>query len=404
MDSAWIRRGYQERENNKQIDITDRLSNLAYMIRNIIPKRHKFIILVFALCLSLGWLTADELDDKMQQLRQIEQQIDTIQKKAKQAEQKKQKTQSELQVSQKLKAEAEQKASLLKKKETVVYDSLQAVIQRVQTNEEKIADLKKNANFEFLRLFYIDQQDQFVAKATPDKFLLSLMISITQQKIRDLTNYHQQLVKTEEQRRKEYLTVKSSRIQQFKKSQQYQKKIVSLNKQTKKLEQEKMSYDQQIAQLKKDAAELETLIARLSALSGKQSKSYQFSGPRIPWPVKGKIIRDFGEESRGNNTSVISNGIDIAVPEGTSVKCIEDGEVVFSERYGGQGKLIIVDHKNGFFSVYAYNSELLVSKGASVKKGQVIAKSGKTGSAQQPSLHFELRKDGRAVNPLNYLE
>ncbi|HOV16284.1 MAG TPA: peptidoglycan DD-metalloendopeptidase family protein [Candidatus Cloacimonadota bacterium] len=404
MDSAWIRRGYQERENNKQIDITDRLSNLAYMIRNIIPKRHKFIILVFALCLSLGWLTADELDDKMQQLRQIEQQIDTIQKKAKQAEQKKQKTQSELQVSQKLKAEAEQKASLLKKKETVVYDSLQAVIQRVQTNEEKIADLKKNANFEFLRLFYIDQQDQFVAKAAPDKFLLSLMISITQQKIRDLTNYHQQLVKTEEQRRKEYLTVKSSRIQQFKKSQQYQKKIVTLNKQTKKLEQEKMSYDQQIAQLKKDAAELETLIARLGALSGKQSKSYQFSGPRIPWPVKGKIIRDFGEESRGNNTSVISNGIDIAVPEGTSVKCIEDGEVVFSERYGGQGKLIIVDHKNGFFSVYAYNSELLVSKGASVKKGQVIAKSGKTGSAQQPSLHFELRKDGRAVNPLNYLE
>jgi septal ring factor EnvC (AmiA/AmiB activator) len=193
-------------------------------------------------------------------------------------------------------------------------------------------------------------------------------------------------------------------VQEVKKSQKFQKQIANLQTQTQKLDKEKAGYEKQLTQLKKDASELESLVSRLSASGGKKVNNYKFSGKTIPWPVRGKVIRDFGEESRGGTTTVVSNGIDIAVAEGTNVTAVDDGEVVFSDRYGGQGKLIIIDHKNGFFSVYAYNNTLSVAKGAKVKKGQVIAKSGKTGSALQPSLHFELRKDGRAVNPMNYLE
>lgn len=370
----------------------------------MLGRLNKIIIICLALFLTAGFLLSDELDDKMQQLRQIEKQIDVMQQKARQAEQKKKKAQSDITASQRLKTEAEQRAASLRKKEEVVQDSLQAAAYRVQSNEDKIEELKKTANNEFLRLFYIDQQDMFIAMEAKDKFLLSMLISLTQKSIANLTEYHRELIQTEEERRHEYLVVKGSRIQEFQKSEQYKKKIVNLNQQTKKLEKEKLGYEQQVSKLKKDAAELETLVAKLTAASGRQNNTYQFSGKRIPWPVRGSVIRDFGEESRGNNTSIINNGIDIAVAEGTSVKCVEDGEVVFSERYGGQGKLIIVDHKNGFFSVYAYNSELLAGKGSSVKKGQTIAKSGKTGSAVQPSLHFELRKDGRAVNPMNYLD
>ncbi|MDD2683194.1 MAG: M23 family metallopeptidase, partial [Candidatus Cloacimonetes bacterium] len=118
----------------------------------------------------------------------------------------------------------------------------------------------------------------------------------------------------------------------------------------------------------------------------------------------GKIIRNFGQETRSYGTSVVSNGIDIAVREGTNVVAVDDGEVIFSDRYGGQGKLLIIDHKNGFFSLYAYNSDLLAARGATVKRGQVIAKSGMTGSASEASLHFELRKDGKAINPVPYFE
>jgi len=137
---------------------------------------------------------------------------------------------------------------------------------------------------------------------------------------------------------------------------------------------------------------------------GKEPSTYQWTGKKIAMPVRGKIIRSFGQETRSYGTSVVSNGIDIAVKEGSSVVASDDGEVIFSDRYGGQGKMIIIDHKNGFFTLYAYCSELLASRGAKVKKGQTIAKSGATGSASEPSLHFELRKDGKAINPLPYLE
>jgi len=389
---------------NKQIDSKDRLVNLDYMVKILYYIAYKTLFIALVTVLLTGYLQADELDDKMQQLRQIERQIEEVQQKARQAEQKKKKAQSDIASSQKAKLQTDKLVTDLQKKEAAVQDSLQAARERVSSNEEKIADLKELANHEFLRLFYIDRHDKYVVRETGDKHLLSILISLTARGISDLTEFHKQLILTEEQRRNEFYRVRSSRVKESKKSVQYGKKIQTLSQQAKKLEKERQTFEQQISKLKKDAAELESLIARLAAESDRALNTYQFSSKRIPWPVRGQIIRQFGEEYRGNNTSVISNGIDIAVPENTSVTVVDDGEVVFADRYGGQGKLLIIDHKNGFFSVYAYNNELLVSRGANVKKGQTIAKSGKTGSASQPSLHFELRKDGRAVNPLSYLE
>jgi len=192
--------------------------------------------------------------------------------------------------------------------------------------------------------------------------------------------------------------------QESSKKVQYDKQIKNLASQTQQLTKEEKKLQDQINQLKKDSASLESLINQLMAQQGKEPSTYKFTGKKIAWPLRGKIIRSFGQETRSYGTSVVSNGIDIAAPEGTSVVAADDGEVIFSDRYGGQGKMIIIDHKNGFFTLYAYCRELLAGRGAKVKKGQVIAKSGMTGSASQPSLHCELRKDGRAINPTAYLE
>jgi septal ring factor EnvC (AmiA/AmiB activator) len=358
-------------------------------------------------CLVLilaGWLAADDLDDKMLQLRQIEKQIDVIQQKARKAEQQKKQTQNELNTSQKTKVQIDKNVFQLRKAEEVVEDSLQAISQRVENNENRIINLTDLFNNEFLRLYYIDKQNKYVSKDIQDNYLLSVLIGLTSNKVSNLSEYHQELLIDQETRRNEYIRIKSSRTKESRKSEQYKKKIQNLSYQATKLEKEKQKYDQQVSKLRKDASELEALIRKLTAQTDRGQNTYRFSGNKIAWPVRGTIIRDFGEESRGNNTSIINNGIDIAVPEGTSVKAVDTGEIVFSDRYGGQGKLVIIDHKNGFFSVYAYNSELLAIRGSTVSKGQTIAKSGQTGSAIQPSLHFELRKDGRAVNPLNYLE
>ncbi len=365
---------------------------------------YRFLITCIIVCLSMSFVFADEVDDKMMELRQIEKQIDIIQQKARQADQKKQKAQKDINSTRKNKTQVDQKVLNLQHKEAIVQDSLEAISERVQGNEDRLHEMKRLGNTEFLRLFYIDMQDKYVAKETKDKYLLSMLISMTVKGINDLSDFHRELVQTQEERRSEYFQVKYVRTKEAKKSQNYQKQIVNLTKQATSLEKEKKSYEDQVSKLKKDAAELEGLISRLTANTNKKTNNYKFSGKTIPWPARGTILREFGEESRGNNTSVINNGIDIGMPEGTSVKSIDDGEVVFSDRYGGQGKLLIIDHKNGFFSVYAYNRDLLAAKGTMVKKGQVIAKSGKTGSATQPSLHFELRKDGRAVNPMNYLD
>jgi septal ring factor EnvC (AmiA/AmiB activator) len=365
---------------------------------------NKRLITGCLILLAAGFSFADELDDKMLQLRQIEKQIDIIQQKARKADQQKKQTQNELNTSQKTKVMIDKNLSQLRIKESVVEDSLQAVSRRVDSNESRIDNLKQLFNNEFLRLYYIDKQNKYVSKDIQDNYLLSVLIGLTSNEVSDLSAYHRELLMDQENRRNEYNKIRSNRSTEAKKSDQYKKKIQTLFKQATKLEKEKQGYAAQVSKLKKDASELEALVSKLTAQTDRSQNTYRFSGNKISWPVRGTIIREFGEESRGNNTSIINNGIDIAVSEGTSVRAVDSGEVVFSDRYGGQGKLVIIDHKNGFFSVYAYNSELLVSRGGTVSKGQVIAKSGQTGSAIQPSLHFELRKDGRAVNPISYLE
>ena len=117
---------------------------------------------------------------------------------------------------------------------------------------------------------------------------------------------------------------------------------------------------------------------------------------RFRWPVRGRILKAFNSD--GND------GIDIAARPGEAVHCAADGVVTYAgEELQSYGKLILVRHADGYVSVYAGNSELEVAEGDTVKRGQIIAKSGQTGAAATPRLHFELRKDGKPVDPTKQL-
>ena len=113
------------------------------------------------------------------------------------------------------------------------------------------------------------------------------------------------------------------------------------------------------------------------------------------WPIKGRVLKSFSPSR--------NKGIDIAGKRGQPVKATEAGKVV----YGGQGligfgKLLIIMHNNDYLSAYANNSRLLVNEGQHVEKGQVIAEVGGVG-IKRMSLHFEIRKKGKPVNPLKLL-
>jgi murein DD-endopeptidase MepM/ murein hydrolase activator NlpD len=118
--------------------------------------------------------------------------------------------------------------------------------------------------------------------------------------------------------------------------------------------------------------------------------------PEFRWPARGRIIEGF---SSGGN-----DGINIAVPEGTSVKAAESGVVAYAgSELKGYGNLVLIRHPNGYVTAYANNKELDVKRGDSVKRGQIIAKSGQSGNVSSPQLHFELRKGSTPVDPTSYL-
>ncbi len=124
------------------------------------------------------------------------------------------------------------------------------------------------------------------------------------------------------------------------------------------------------------------------------------NGPSFRWPVRGRIVSGFGDKPSGKR----NDGINLAVPEGTSVKAAEDGVVIYSgNELKGFGNLLLVRHSGGWVTAYGHNSELLVRRGDTVRRGQVIARAGATGSVTQPQVHFELRQGSRPVDPQPYL-
>lgn len=118
------------------------------------------------------------------------------------------------------------------------------------------------------------------------------------------------------------------------------------------------------------------------------------------WPVKGRVVSGFGSNIGGKG----NDGIDISVPRGTAVKAAENGVVIYAgDGLKEFGKTVLVRHGSGLVTVYGHLNDINVSRGANVKRGQSVGTSGMTGSAKQPQLHFEVRKNTSPVDPMTYL-
>ncbi|MGA7788806.1 MAG: M23 family metallopeptidase, partial [Xanthobacteraceae bacterium] len=148
------------------------------------------------------------------------------------------------------------------------------------------------------------------------------------------------------------------------------------------------------------SARLATPSAPVAADNPIKTQEAASALPSFRWPVRGRIIAAFGPKPNG----LQNDGINLAVPEGTPIKAADDGVVAYAgNELKGYGNLVLVRHANGFVTAYANASEILVKRGESVKRGQVIAKSGETGNVTSPQLHFEIRKGATPVDPSQYL-
>jgi len=143
---------------------------------------------------------------------------------------------------------------------------------------------------------------------------------------------------------------------------------------------------------------LETEIARQRAMFDRKKG-------KLIWPVRGKIGSYFGKQKHPQfDIYTYNQGIEILVEEETPVKAVSSGLVEYAEWQKGYGKLVIISHPGGYYTLYGHLSEILLSVGQKVQEGETIALSGNTGSVEGPSLFFAICKGNHPLNPLDWLE
>ncbi|HXY54524.1 MAG TPA: peptidoglycan DD-metalloendopeptidase family protein [Nitrospirota bacterium] len=125
---------------------------------------------------------------------------------------------------------------------------------------------------------------------------------------------------------------------------------------------------------------------------------------RLPWPLDGPVITRFGMQPHPQyGITVFRRGIEIEAHEGEAVRAVSDGQVAYADWYKGYGKLVIIEHGNGFYTLYGNLSRLDLKKGDHVIRGQLVGLAGDTGSLKGSKLYFEIRQNGEAQDPLAWL-
>jgi len=172
----------------------------------------------------------------------------------------------------------------------------------------------------------------------------------------------------------------------------------------KKLREEKTAQQELLQELEQSAKSLQETVDALI----KKKKSFfgdfeKFKG-KFSWPVHGEVVTSFGRQKNENESTVIfSKGIEIGAGQGTDVKAVYGGNVLFADWFKGYGQMVILDHGDGYYSLYAHLSQVMVSVKERVQEGQKIGKVGDTGSLKGPALYFEIRYHGEPQDPMVWL-
>lgn len=173
------------------------------------------------------------------------------------------------------------------------------------------------------------------------------------------------------------------------------------------------STERRLAELERDENELTGLVDRLER-ERKAAEALAASLPtegtlspdargQLDWPTPGRLIYSFGEQPNDDGTVILRQGIGIAAAEQTPVTAVETGTVVFAQPFLSYGPSVILSHGGGYYSLYLFLSEMLVTPGESVTRGQVIGRVGGADTPEGPHLEFQIRENMRVVDPLPWL-
>ena len=167
--------------------------------------------------------------------------------------------------------------------------------------------------------------------------------------------------------------------------------------------QDMMEDRRQLQALLQKVARASTSLAAAPSYVPLPNSGEKFSSRRgrLPWPTQGRITHGFG--STQVEGQLQWNGVMIGANAGQQVQAVHYGRVVFADYFRGQGLLVIIDHGEGYLSLYAHNQNLFKKAGDAVKAGEAIASVGNTGGQNEAGLYFEIRYQGKAINPADWL-
>lgn len=322
-----------------------------------------------------------------EQLHQIQQELDVATAELKNIESQRIATENEIVKNEKLLKEAEAR---LKAREAVLY--------------KRVRDIYINGRLSYLDVIIGAKNfNDFANRLELLKRIIDADISLL-----DAIKEERQLILT----KKEQLEKDRAKIVELQKQAEAKRAVI----QTKKDEQqallakataERDAAMQAYQELQAASNQIKEMIQariRQQQNQGSSGGSYVQGTGQLSWPVNGPITSPFGYRTHPIfGTTIYHSGIDIGVDEGTLVHAADSGTVSYSGWLGGYGYAVIVDHGRGISTLYAHNSDLAVSEGQSVSKGQVIAYAGSTGYSTGPHVHFEVRVNGEPTDPMGYL-
>lgn len=295
--------------------------------------------------------------------------------------------------------ETNQKLKISNKKIAVLNKEKQQLAAQKSQQERLLAQQLRSAyttgQHDYLKLlFNQDESDKVQRTISYYQYLnKARMVQIdtfqsTITQLMQVTTQHQEETKTLQVLK---INQQAQRKKLSQKKDKRSKTIASLNKQL-------LSSKQQLTKLKAEEANLTAALQKLTVLIRAEIdlKGLSKLKRKLSWPVKGRLLHSFGSRKQGY---LKWKGVLVKAPIGRQVQTIHSGTILFSDWLKGYGLLTVIDHGKGYMSLYAHNQTLLKSVGDRVETGEPIALVGQSGGQNQPGLYFEIRHQGKAVNP-----
>ena len=181
------------------------------------------------------------------------------------------------------------------------------------------------------------------------------------------------------------------------------KAVAARNRLIDSLDQQRDLAAQYVGELQEAQLKMERALATAGAASTAVALPIRPFRGALSWPVTGSVVSRFGRSASGRfGTAIVRNGIEVATPEGTAAQVVHEGRVAYAAAFAGFGVLVIVDHGGSAFTLYGHLSEATVTEGTVVKAGETVGRVG-LAPAGEAALYFEVRIDGRPVDPLQWL-